>query len=161
MGTWDVGPFDNDGACDWAWELEESDGVDVLRAALNPEVSYVEAPEGEVAIAAAAVLTAFIGEAVGVPDEIADWVDSHRHLDVRSLKTDALIALDAVVSADSELVELWDESEDSASWRATVDQIRRVLDSEWPAPSVSAPPATASARSAQAPTSKPWWQFWR
>ncbi len=156
MGTWDVGPFDNDGASDWAWELEESDSIEVLKAALDPQASYVEAPEGEIAIAAAAVLTAFVGESVGVPDEVASWVNSHRHLDVRELKTDALSALDAVVSEDSELTELWEESGDSASWRATVDQIRHVLDSEWPAPSAVVPTPPS-----KTPSDKSWWQFWR
>jgi Domain of unknown function (DUF4259) len=61
MGAWGEGPFDNDDGSDWAWEFDGLDahsGLRVLVDALDvgePE-KYLEAPNGAIAVAAAAVV---------------------------------------------------------------------------------------------------------
>jgi hypothetical protein len=62
MGAWDVGPFDNDDASDWALEFDGLDanaGLQVLNDALAVGEcgEYIEAPAGTNAVAAAAVVT--------------------------------------------------------------------------------------------------------
>ena len=114
-GAWDVGPFDNDDALDWVWELESSDDLSALEAALRAgasEGSYIEAPTGSVAIAAAEVVAALTGNPLPqLPDEVVSWTSN------RSLSKDSeLVRLARKViaavqnSTNSELAELWSES---------------------------------------------------
>ncbi|WP_033337389.1 DUF4259 domain-containing protein [Catenuloplanes japonicus] len=109
MGTWDTGPFDNDGAGDWLADLRHASAADrpglLLDALRNvtDEPEYVEVDTAQAALAAAAVLA---GE---VPDFLAD---SPLTLPAG---TDALAvrALDRIMGPDSEWHELWsDDSSD-------------------------------------------------
>ena len=63
MGTWGDGAFDDDGASDRVWELREARDWNVVEVALRgaADVStddYSEAPDGQVAWAAATVVAA-------------------------------------------------------------------------------------------------------
>jgi hypothetical protein len=59
MGTWDVGPFDNDTAADFCDDLDEAAAGEregIVRSALTRVIDtmdYLEAPESEVAVTAA------------------------------------------------------------------------------------------------------------
>jgi hypothetical protein len=157
MGTWGVGPFESDGASDWVWELEKCDDLDVLAEALVLPEGYVEAPEGEIAIAAAAVLSAFAGDPVGVPDEVMAWVDARRHMHAHLLKWGGLNALDRVTSQESELEQEWSASPDSEEWHDALNRIRSALNRNWPEPAPRPAPTTPAAP----PSTKKKWQFWR
>jgi Domain of unknown function (DUF4259) len=66
MGTWGDGPFDE--AADWVWDLQEADGWSFVETALRGladvgHEEYLEAPDGQVAWAAAAVVAATVGDA--------------------------------------------------------------------------------------------------
>jgi Domain of unknown function (DUF4259) len=118
MGAWDIGPFDNDGAADWAGELDDAEPEQrpaLVRAALAEaadEVDYLRVEVAEVAVAAAAVLAATrpggpVFESGFAPkllfvDEPLDLSDDLVPL--------ALRALDRVVADESEWRELWEES---------------------------------------------------
>lgn len=46
-GAWDTGPFANDDALDWVWELSESNDLSVIETTLKSAASssgYLEAP---------------------------------------------------------------------------------------------------------------------
>lgn len=64
MGTWDVGPFDNDTAADFGGDLDEvaeGEREGIVRSALTRVIdtaAYLEAPASEVAVAAAALVAA-------------------------------------------------------------------------------------------------------
>jgi len=63
MGAWGIGSFDNDDAVDWAYELGESQGTELLVAtleAIGPE-DHLEAPDCSIALAAAEVVAALSG----------------------------------------------------------------------------------------------------
>ena len=66
MGAWRMGAFDNDTACDWAYELEESSDLSVLDNTFEKVISvgsdYLEAPDAEEAIAAAEVVARMKGK---------------------------------------------------------------------------------------------------
>jgi hypothetical protein len=128
MGAWGTGPFDNDDAADWAYELDEAiDLTPVLQAlaAATDGDGYLEQPEGAAAIAAAAVLAAtFDGDLRGLPEGVGEWVDGQPGM---STKGDARLALDALVrvmSEDSELRELWEESPEGAQWAKGIESLR-------------------------------------
>ncbi|MFJ1756154.1 DUF4259 domain-containing protein [Kitasatospora sp. NPDC088134] len=131
MGTWDIGPFENDMAADFADALDEAaedEREALVRMTLIRTVQtrdYLESPEGAEAVAAAALIAAQCpgGEPVSTgysPDEALPIFA----IDLRSL---AVEALDRVVAAESELADLWDETVDGPKWRQTISRIRAVL----------------------------------
>ena len=131
MGAWDSGPFDNDDASDWLWELEESSDTTVIAAALHAIAQggddFLEAPDCATALAAAEMVAALCGQPrAELPDEAREWVSDNEGLDASPLVP---IALEVVqqIRTDSELKELWDEGEDPAKWYATLDDLTRRL----------------------------------
>lgn len=136
MGAWGAGPFDNDEAGDWSGEFDgvddESTGLRLLADALDlgEAHDHVEAPEGSIAVAAAAVV-AWLHDPGAIPDSpyaeaAAAWVRTASPTPNASLTAAALAALDRVRSGQSELGELWAESDDT-TWRETLTQIETLL----------------------------------
>lgn len=135
MGAWGEGPFDNDDAVDWADEFEGADeatGMQLLADALDVGEAgdYLQSPEGSTAVAAAEVVSWTID-----PEAISDspyseapaaWVRTANPTSNASLIAVALAALDRVRSDNSELAELWAESDDTA-WRESLAQIETRL----------------------------------
>jgi len=132
MGTWGVKTFENDGASDWLWELEESDDNSALVAALNPEdMNYIEATDGEIILAAAEIIQAIKNKpGAGLPENALNWINTHDTLDVSSLAKKAITMIDRVLSDNSELRELWEENEDEyPKWYAHITELRSKLNS--------------------------------
>ena len=124
MGTWGTDAFENDGASDWAWELEKAVDLSVLQQALQPAEGYLEAPEGELLVAASQVLAAALGApAPAIPDGVHQWLQQHPQLKYSQLLGLAQRGLARVLGADSELAELWGESDEGAQWRRGVQEL--------------------------------------
>ncbi|MGW6021146.1 DUF4259 domain-containing protein [Streptomyces sp. NPDC055099] len=129
MGTWDVGPFDNDTAADFCGERDDApaeDRLGLVRAALDDaaaEDGELDADVAETAVAAAALVAA---QCPG--GEPADPVYGPEQPipDLLSLRGPAHQALDHVLAEGSELLDLWEES-DGEPWRKGVEGLRRVL----------------------------------
>ena len=131
MGAWDFGPFDNDDAGDWLYDLEKSSDTSVIAEALRKVTEigdeYLEAPDCSSAIAAAEVLAALRGHPVAkFPDNAKLWVETHRTLVVANLVPNAIAALQRI-RTNSELKKLWDESEEAPKWYATIDDLTQRL----------------------------------
>lgn len=118
MGAWGTGPFENDDAADWAWELEAAEDevallLEGFAAASGAEAA--ELPEASVAVAAAAWLASGLpgGEAVEV-----DWSEEPPHPTppaiTDALRFAAVAALDAVLAEGSEWREAWAEEDETA-----------------------------------------------
>ncbi|WP_371094785.1 DUF4259 domain-containing protein [Streptomyces sanglieri] len=132
MGTWDIGPFDNDTAADFGGDLDEAASEEresmirgVLKRAADP-VDYLDASDGERAVAAAALVVAQHpdGEPVSAtcgPSEPLPALPA-------DLRTLAVEALDQVVSELSELAELWAEAANGSKWRQNITRLRDILD---------------------------------
>lgn len=131
MGAWGTGPFENDDAADWAYELEEADDLDPARRALAATMDtggYLEPLEGACAVAAAAVVAAtFDGDVRGLPDEVGEWVDRHPDTATRGDARLAMDALERVLSEDSELRNLWGESPQGADWAQHIEMLAHRL----------------------------------
>jgi len=126
MGTWGIKTFDNDGAIDWTFKLEEADDLSVVESALEPEdLDYLEADEGETILAAGEVILGLMGKGRDcLPDEVKDWIGSHKDLDPRPLVPKAIELCRRVLAPESELCELWEESEeDYLNWRKEVESL--------------------------------------
>ncbi|MFD6472121.1 DUF4259 domain-containing protein [Streptomyces anulatus] len=131
MGTWDIGPFDNDTAADFGDDLDEAAREEresiiraVLKRAADP-ADRLDASDGERAVAAAALV---VGQhpdgepacSIYGPSEPLPALPT----DLRTLAVDAL---DHVVSDPSELAELWAEAAKSSEWRQDITRLRNVL----------------------------------
>ena len=135
MGAWGEGPFDNDDASDWAYEfdgVDTSDGLRLVADALDvgERGEYLEAPEGANAVAAATVVT-WMRDPRLIPDSpygeaAAKWVLTTHPAPSGELVAAALAALDRVRSDESELAELWPESDDTA-WIDTLVELEARL----------------------------------
>ncbi|MFE2107480.1 DUF4259 domain-containing protein [Kitasatospora sp. NPDC059463] len=143
MGTWDIGHFDNDTAADFSGTLdeaapEEREGLvrSVLTAAAETAAEdYLDSYEAAQAVAAAALVAAQCPG--GEPVTTAYGPDEPLPVFPADLRPLAVRALDRVVADESELAELWDESEESPDWRRAVKTLRAVLDPE-PEPATEA-----------------------
>ncbi len=132
MGTWGIKTFDNDGNSDWLWDLEETDDTSLLEKSLNPEqVDYLEAPDGEVILAAAEIINAIKnGPREGLPEEVLEWITAHKKLDVSKLIPKARAMVERALGEKSELKELWQENkEEFPLWLADVNDLKSRLSS--------------------------------
>ncbi len=122
MGAWGLLFDENDDAADWLGEFEDSPSwslVDEALAATGED--YVEAPESSNAIAAAEIVAAALGKASPrLASSITAWAKSNS--DGAAERQQAAIATLKIVRDNSELSELWQESEEFADWQASVDE---------------------------------------
>lgn len=149
MGAWGTGSFENDDALDWLAEWsdakegpgdEDEPGrfayvIGALAVAVD-EKGYLDSDAGACALAAAEAVAA----ANGKPDPslkkndgdvaaLVTWARSKHADDLRNpqAKQLALQAVDRVLADESELAELWSESEEAENWRKAVDGLRARL----------------------------------
>ena len=114
MGTWYVGPFDNDVAMEFFDEIEVTPDDLVLSRLSSVLTAVVERPgrveldEGHLAVAAAGLVAAGRSRsaAIGNPS-VDEWLSLHRPVVEPAAARIALAALDRVAGPDSEWMDLW------------------------------------------------------
>lgn len=117
MGAWNYAVFDDDTAYDALDDLRASSEINTDMERYFDEViqaEYVGYDEGHYALVSAAVIDSVINDIHHRCDEedYFEWTKSLKPLDFSSLKQKAVMAIDAVLSRDSELKELWEENEE-------------------------------------------------
>lgn len=127
MGTWSCKPFGNDSACDWAYDLEDRRDFslveDVIRAVLDSDDEYLDGDLAVEAIAAAEVLAKALGRGTqtdAYTERVDEWLRTVTVTPSAALLADARRALDRILGPQSELHELWEESDEHAAWVAAV-----------------------------------------
>ena len=121
MGAWGHKSFENDDALDFVWQFEES-GMSAIESAfklaINPPDDYLEAPEASAALAAAEFVAA---KKTGQTDRLVhDHVDLIEKIDASpKLIGDSKNAVSRVLQ-NSELRELWEESDELNIWHDDV-----------------------------------------
>ena len=128
MGAWGTGPFDNDDASDWVYELEKG-GITTVESALSEALADGDlvAPTDTNAIAAGEVIAAALGNpAAGLREDILELANGLANSVTADHAARARTAAERVLTG-SELSELWGESDDHAEWRETVDDLIRRL----------------------------------
>lgn len=138
MGAWSHEPFGNDTACDWAYELEESEGYAVVEDAFNQIIEmsteeYIDADIGCVAHAAAEVLAKSFGRGVeeeDIPEAVEKWLEQNKNKTNPALIPKAIRALKLLTSENSELNELWQESDYYTEWTSNIDELKEILSSK-------------------------------
>ncbi|MFI8001759.1 DUF4259 domain-containing protein [Streptomyces sp. NPDC086010] len=134
MGTWGMGHFDSDTAADFAGGLDDARPgrrEEMIREALalaarTSADDHLDADDGVVAVAAAALLAA--QRPGGIPVDSVYGPDDPVPPLAPELCGLAVTALDRVVAGGSELLELWAESGEGERWSAGVRELRAVLD---------------------------------
>lgn len=131
MGTWSVDAFGNDDAADWAYELEEAEDLGPIEEAIAEVLAvgdeYLEAPEATVALAAIEVLARLggnPGEKTSYTESVDKWVASTTLKPTIELVDKAQAAIARILAENSELNELWQDSEDHEAWLASVADLR-------------------------------------
>ncbi len=133
MGAWGHLAFDNDDANDWAYALEETDDLTLVESAFAEVESadhYLEAPEASHALAACEVLARLNGKPGyenAYTEKVDTWVAAHPIELAPGLIARANAAIDRVLGENSELKELWAESDESGQWLACVEDLRQRL----------------------------------
>ncbi|MFV8667702.1 DUF4259 domain-containing protein [Ralstonia pseudosolanacearum] len=135
MGAWSHASFGNDDAIDFAADVAETNDLSRVESALDAVLAAgdddLEAPEASQAVAAAEVVARLQGH-WGVrnadSESIDAWIERTGITPPRDIVHKARQALDRIVCEPSELLELWQESEDGDKWRDAVRELRARLD---------------------------------
>lgn len=134
MGAWGTEPFANDDALDWLAELE-AEGLPAaggaIQAVLDLAPEYLEAPICAAGLAAAEVIAALRGRpGASLPPGVQAWVSACAAGPGGDpgdeLVRNARRAVELIV-ADSELRDLWAESDEAEQWQASVSDLRARL----------------------------------
>ncbi|MRX09544.1 DUF4259 domain-containing protein [Pseudoduganella sp. FT25W] len=135
MGTWSVDAFGNDYAQDWAEDLHETGNLDAVEDTLNTALDTpgeLDAPFGAEALVAIEVLARLQGKGGPRSEDSAsvdEWVEARKPKAKprADLADKAARALERILSEESELRALWEESEHYEAWRASVEDLRARL----------------------------------
>lgn len=133
MGAWGVLAFDNDDANDWAYDLEQADDLALVEsafAAVEEAEDYLEATDASNALAACEVLARLNGKpgyTNPYTEKVDAWVAAHPLTPPAGLLKRADAAIDRILGENSELKDLWSESDENANWVASVEELRRRL----------------------------------
>jgi hypothetical protein len=131
MGTWAVDSFGNDDACDWTYELEKAKDLspveDALNVVLNSGDEGVESSEATEAIAAIEVLARLQGnwgKRSAYSERLDNWVEANKIKPSKALVQKAHLAIKYILAENSELKELWQDSDEYEAWLASVNDLK-------------------------------------
>ena len=134
MGTWSHEPFGNDTASDWAYDLEEQKDfflvAQAIQGVLDNDEDYLDADLAVEAIAAAEVLAKALGRGTqtdAYTEKVDAWLASIKAKPSADLLSGAQAALARIMGPDSELKELWEDSEDFENWVSSIKALQTAL----------------------------------
>ncbi len=133
MGAWGHLAFDNDGANDWAYGLDDVDDLSLVEEPLEQvegiDGGYLDQDVACIALAACDVLARLPGNAGyenAYTEKVHAWVAAHPIKPPPEVRIRPRAAMDRVLEEGSELRELWEEAGDG-EWRQGVLDLRRRL----------------------------------
>lgn len=132
MGAWSHESFGNDDACDFAATVSETVDLSAVEAILDAVMQvgsgYLEAPEASQAIAAVEVIARLQGN-WGLRDtysaDVDAWVERTKIVPAKELALKARGVLKRITTEPSELLELWQESDEVEIWLDAVRDLER------------------------------------
>lgn len=109
MGTWGLGTFEDDIACDWLEDLHDSDPIPFFAHCLDlTGHDYLEFLAGVGVVCTAEMLHGLAcGPRPGLPSDAQQWIDKHQGLNVAPLMPAAIAGLRRVISPQSQMREMW------------------------------------------------------
>jgi hypothetical protein len=134
VGTWSHEPFSNDTANDWACALEKKSDFSLVAQAiqnvLGNGADYLDSDVAVEAVAASEVLAKALGRGTqsdAYTEKVDAWVKSVTAKPSSDLLSKAQQALTRILGPDSELRELWEESDDFESWDSSIKALRAAV----------------------------------
>ena len=133
MGAWSHESFGNDTAADWAYGLAECKDMAYIESAIDAVLSeedYLDSDIASEAVAAIEVVAKMLGKGTQADayTENADiWVAAMTVPPSPELRAKAVRTLDRITADESELAELWSDTDDSDSWSATLATLRNAM----------------------------------
>lgn len=134
METWSHESFGNDTANDWAYELEDATDFSVIEAALQVALDegdeYLDADLAMEAIAAVEVIAKRLGKGTQsdvYTEKVDQWLETISEQPSDDLLSLAKRVLERIVADDSELKELWLESDEYELWLGNIQQLKDAL----------------------------------
>ncbi|GAA5014834.1 DUF4259 domain-containing protein [Actinopolymorpha pittospori] len=133
MGTWGMGPFENDPATDLCRDLGDMDSAGVARelervlsSTLEASVGYLDVDLGQSAIAASVIVMAkFKSEGDILREVDLEEIVSDLPPDLLTL---ASRALSRVLRNDSEIYGLWVEGSEGVEWKTETERLLSEVD---------------------------------
>jgi hypothetical protein len=140
MGAWGVGTFDNDSALDWMHDLIESNNLNELKKKLksfnqpsglmrffSSKEEYIDEEQASSGLVAGEAIAALIGKpSDDLPEELIEWIQNNNFkISIKEIE----LARKAIkkIKEDSELMELWRESDEFNEWIAKLEDLERRL----------------------------------
>ncbi|GAB3355676.1 DUF4259 domain-containing protein [Lysobacter tyrosinilyticus] len=134
MGTWSHEPFGNDTANDWVYGLEERSDFSLVAEAiqnvLDNGTEYLDSDLAVEAVAAIEVLAKALGrgtQADVYTEKVDAWLNSVSIAPSPDLLSKAQATLARIMGPDSELRELWEESDDFESWESSIKTLQSAI----------------------------------
>ena len=134
MVAWSHEPFGNDTASDWAYGLVEQKDLSLVAQAIQNILDngdeYLDSDLAVEAVAAAEVLAKALGRGTqtdAYTEEVDAWLKSVAPKPSSDLLSKARDALTRIVAPDSELKELWEESDDFEVWESSIKALQSAL----------------------------------
>ena len=132
MGAWGAGPFENDSALDFVYEVQSPHVL--VKAFAAADTGYIDVDDASAIVVAAECVAALKGfPHPDLPEDLAAQIAGFAEPDAETIAL-ARASLAAVMK-DSELIELWDEgepNEDSkrfhAEMTALADRLAKVVE---------------------------------
>jgi hypothetical protein len=134
MGAWGTGIFDNDDARDYANGIIDGRGIGGLERTLDRVLGigagYLEAPDSSEALAAADMIACLLGRPGDVTpysEKLDAWVKKVKTTPGNQLLDKARQAVNRVLTEPSELLELWQESDEFEIWKTSIEALSKRL----------------------------------
>ena len=129
MGAWDNGNFGNDDAMDFVADvLSKANVVNAIVTVSNTPINeYIDSADCCNALAAIEYIATALGNtAKDFPEEALEWVSENKLLLLQDEKLilNAHLALEKI-KTNSELKELWEESEEFEDWLNIVEGLKK------------------------------------
>lgn len=111
MGTWGLGTFEDDIACDWLEDLHDSDPIAFFTHCLDlTGHDYLEFLACVGVVCTAEVVHGLIlGPRPGLPAEVGAWIEKHKGLDVIHLVPASIVGMQRVIGSQSQMHDLWED----------------------------------------------------
>ncbi|MDK8189265.1 DUF4259 domain-containing protein [Paenibacillus sp. UMB7766-LJ446] len=136
MGAWGTGIFENDDVLDWKLDLFDTDDMELIEETIEEvlEEEYIESDLASNALGAIEILAALQGSPgkeilnkQSDTEDLYDWINTHKGKGKgKELISKAKRAVKKI-KKDSELKELWEESEEYLIWLNAINDLEKRL----------------------------------
>ncbi|MBH5317776.1 DUF4259 domain-containing protein [Paenibacillus sp. GSMTC-2017] len=125
MGAWGHGNLENDTVLDWVVDLLEAQDLELISEAIEMvhDGKYIDADTASIALGAIDILAAMHNKPgqEGYEEDLEEWISQHKGQGTELLLP-AKKALGKIL-IDSELKELWEETDSFDEWVLTINEL--------------------------------------